>query len=216
MGLFTRGNHKLCTDIGIWSIMEGPPEDGGSCTNMTSICYEACYARKPTTMYTNKETGINNVVLHRKANLELSRRDDFPEIILKHLSRMRRPFQMIRIHEAGDFYSQEYLDKWIHISRAWKKPILTYTRCHHLDFSQKPANLAIYASMDADMSSEHLKKFKRTAWISFGTATQPSELGMPEATFICSKKTHHGLKQYCGDTCKVCWHEVANVVFPAH
>lgn len=87
------------------------------------------------------------VVKARKRNLRLSLRDNFADLIIADLKRMRA-VNTIRIHDAGDFYSQEYLNKWFTIAKAL--PELTfyaYTKSLNLDFSEAPANLHITQSL---------------------------------------------------------------------
>lgn len=55
-----------------------------------------------------------------------------------------------RIHESGDFYNQEYLDKWFEIcDNIPMTRFLVYTKSR-LDYSSAPNNLVIYWSIWPD------------------------------------------------------------------
>lgn len=65
----------------------------------------------------------------------------------------QRRIRMLRIHESGDFYSQEYLNAWYTLARTF--PAITfyaYTKSFHLDFAGRPANMRLIASYDPDSS----------------------------------------------------------------
>jgi hypothetical protein len=59
-----------------------------------------------------------------------------------------RSIDTVRIHDSGDFYSQEYLNKWADVARAL--PHLTfyaYTKSLHLKLDGLPDNLRIVQSL---------------------------------------------------------------------
>jgi hypothetical protein len=79
--------------------------------------------------------------------------DEIREAIGKDLKRIRR----VRVHESGDFYNQEYLDKWFVVAQGY--PDLTfyaYTKSFQLDFSKKPDNFVLIGSFD-ETSSERAR-----------------------------------------------------------
>lgn len=85
-----------------------------TCPNRTEHCEDACYALKAERAYPGAKKS-------RQRHFEETLRDSFVadmiETIEHHLA--RKCFQgkkvVFRIHESGDFYSQEYVDKWIAI-----------------------------------------------------------------------------------------------------
>jgi len=101
--LFSRGNHKLPRNIAIFNIPEVK-----TCPGKTLACTQLCYAIKATRQYPK-------TLLQRKRNLRISISNQFVDRAIKELKRMRK-VDTVRIHEAGDFYSQGYLDKWIVIA----------------------------------------------------------------------------------------------------
>ena len=86
-------------------------------------CYEGCYARAGT------------YPLHEKKlmkNFEDSKKDSFVEDMINRLSYeilATRP-TYVRLHSSGDFYSPEYLAKWVKIAGAYPTVIFyAYTKC---------------------------------------------------------------------------------------
>ena len=57
----------------------------------------------------------------------------------------------VRVHTEGDFYSQEYLNKWARIARLFPdKQFYAYTKALHLDFGSLPANFKIIQSIGGE------------------------------------------------------------------
>jgi len=75
---------------------------------MAGKCKEICYASK----------GCYRFPVVRKAhkyNLDITKRKDFVSLAVSELKRKKA--QYIRPHDSGDFYSQDYLNKWKEIAR---------------------------------------------------------------------------------------------------
>lgn len=105
-----------------------------------SACKAVCFAKQGRYI-------MRNVKAARAHNLALSQDDSFTAFVIGDLARMRS-VNTVRIHDSGDFYSQEYFDKWAIIARAL--PHLTfyaYTKSLTLDFTGAPANLRITQSL---------------------------------------------------------------------
>lgn len=93
-----------------------------ACPGGTDICARGCYQAISEEML--KEKGRDSQVLYsRKLNWFLAEQDDFVERILKEIMR-RKPKAdqriIFRIHPSGDFYSEEYLKKWMKIALITK------------------------------------------------------------------------------------------------
>lgn len=69
-------------------------------------CAKGCYAQ----MGTYTWTPVKNAYEHR---LEQTLKDDFVQVM--DLEIKKRKVTKIRIHDSGDFYSREYLQKWLTI-----------------------------------------------------------------------------------------------------
>lgn len=103
-------------------------------------CRAVCYAKQGAYVFPVVQKA-------RKRNLKLSQQKNFVSLVVADLLRMRK-VNTVRLHDAGDFYSQEYLEKWYEIAKAL--PELTfyaYTKSLHLDFSKRPKNLRITQSL---------------------------------------------------------------------
>ena len=136
MGMLTQ-NKKL-KKSGIWGF--------GITPGMTCVkCSVPCYAVR----------GMYNVhsktcVAKWEANLEHTMSDSFITKMYLELSRKRKCTH-IRIHTEGDFYNQEYLNRWKRIARIFPdKKFYAYTKALHLDFRNMPKNLKIIQSVGGD------------------------------------------------------------------
>lgn len=134
----SRGNKKIKGAL-VWSLPAGK-----TCPGSTKLCKVLCYAKQSEVQYHNV------VPPSRLHNLALSKRKDFPEIMIEALKRRR--IKALRIHESGDFYSQVYLNKWVVVIKAlpdWA--FWAYTKSHRLDFSEaiNLPNLRLRYSVDA-------------------------------------------------------------------
>lgn len=93
-----------------------------------------CYAANP-----ERFPGVRE---HRWKNFETSLHESIPEPPAK--------CKAIRIHAAGDFYNQEYFDKWIHFAQRHKHiEIWAYTKSVNYwinRITEIPENLTLTAS----------------------------------------------------------------------
>lgn len=151
--LMTKGNGKLDKSVLGWSIT--PVK---SCLNCKD-CKKDCYAVKPYNRYPNVKKAWDR-------NFELAKSGEFVKLIVDQLKGQRklkgsggigRPCNNIcdgadddsyvvpytvRIHVSGDFFSQEYIDRWVEICssvRALKLPVdfYTYTKVYDkFDFKE--------------------------------------------------------------------------------
>ena len=87
------------------------------CPFRSSGCEAVCYATKGNHQFPSVKNS-------RSASYEVSKRTDFPDImeytIRYHMNtkRYKNSVMLIRIHESGDFYSLQYLRRWVEI---WKR-----------------------------------------------------------------------------------------------
>ena len=148
---WTNGNEKLNKDNGgTYNIIGfGIPADydfllNGEMANTCPgalACRGVCYAKQG-------RYAMSNVVNARKHNLDLSQNQYFVDWVVSDLQRMRK-VNTVRIHDSGDFYNQEYYDKWCAI--ATMLPHITfyaYTKTVNMDlWTHKPDNLKITQSL---------------------------------------------------------------------
>lgn len=123
---WTNGNEKLNKPNGdVYRIIGfGIPADYDFQLNGETVntcpsalaCRGVCYAKQG-------RYGMQNVKDARKHNLDMSLRSDFVDMVIADLSRMRK-VNTVRIHDSGDFYNQEYFNKWNLIAKAL--PLITF------------------------------------------------------------------------------------------
>ena len=93
-----------------------------TCPGSTEICRKNCYQIKITNMHKG-ENQDSASTYHKKYNLVCSMQDDFINRIVSEI-KSKRPSDnrqnFIRIHADGDFYSEEYLIKWMTIALVTK------------------------------------------------------------------------------------------------
>ena len=72
----------------------------------------------------------------RQGKLDMSQRSDFVPTVLGSIDKLGR--DKVRIHESGDFYSQEYVNNWVSIAKQRPNVVfLAYTkRMNDFDFSE--------------------------------------------------------------------------------
>lgn len=122
---FTGGNAKLRKDdIVTWNL------PAGKCCPKAGICRRYCYACKGNYHYPSVELGAER-------NYTASLESDFAMQLHRACRALIKSGKYrIRIHSSGDFYSQEYLDKWV--AAMYCSPEITfyaYTKSLHLDWS---------------------------------------------------------------------------------
>ena len=85
-----------------------------TCPFRTEKCEESCYAKKC--------ERYDSCRIRRKMHFEASKMENFVEIMVEQIEYelKRRKFKnkviYFRIHESGDFYNYEYLEKWYQIT----------------------------------------------------------------------------------------------------
>ncbi len=177
----SKGNSKMT--IPTWSL-----PSHRTCPSKTKLCSKHCYAVKAERQY-------KQVLPCRKQNYRDSLRGDFVDMLASIIGRGKSGY--FRIHESGDFYSQEYLDKWIAIAnRLPDIRFLAFTKCFGLDYSQVPSNLVIYWSIWPDTVDAPVK----------GRFAYAGDCGHDKSVDCAG---------YC-DNCMVCFGGQVNVHFNIH
>ena len=124
-------------------------------------CRAVCYAKQGRYM-------MPNVYNARLQNLKESLLPSFVDNAVTDLRYyMNRGYNTVRIHDSGDFYNQDYYNRWCDIARALPDMIFyAYTKTLHLDlFTNKPDNLSIVQSLggkydsSVDMNRPHSRIF---------------------------------------------------------
>ena len=203
MGMISPGNTKMGAlpsfSISTQScdLIPGPDEQG---------CKKHCYAKRHIEIYPSAKASYIR-------NFEASKLGDF--VVLMNLEiQSNRPLKKIgilRIHVAGDFYNQEYVDKWIMIAKCNPNiSFYAYTKAYHLDFSARPDNLVMKLSDDKDLWPSEQGKFDGVARVYEPTAQ------CPKGFVPCGSQRVAGMT--CAQ-CKMCTGKLgrkANVGFKRH
>ena len=173
------GNHKLSTHIASWTLPASKEVCGREC--------EGCYAIKAQKIYPA-------VLPSRERKLALSKTPEFVGVIVEAIRKLRPKF--VRIHDSGEFYSQEYVDKWVTIAKHFPKvTFYAYTkRLKDFDFSTLMSlnNVVIIDSLHGNR-------------INYG------DLGKkPDGMFLCPDHKHSEMRKktpsgpICGIECTYC------------
>jgi len=111
-----QGNSKLGIAIWQWSV----PANDDICVGSTEACAEACYAKKGFYRFSSLQESLER-------RYELSLREDFASRVI---SQIREDgISIVRVHTSGDFYSPEYVKKWITIvGKCPRTTFYAYTR----------------------------------------------------------------------------------------
>lgn len=192
----SKGNIKLSgNQFLIWNL---PAQK--TCPGCTKTCTSKCYAKKAERLY-------RGVLACREQNLTDSKQEIFVSSLISEIQRMtkRKSYKYFRIHESGDFYSQEYLDKWFEICRAFPDiRFLAFTKSFSLDFSQKPDNLQVIYSIWNDTKADNIPSNGLYSYAGDCTAIAGERY---EKAFECAG--------HC-DKCQFCWNPTGDVRFHIH
>ena len=165
-----------------------------TCPGSTELCRGKCYACK--------NQRFANVVASREQNLEASKGSEFVDAVVSFVTKyFGNESGFLRVHESGDFYSQEYLDKWLEIARRLPNvKFLAFTKSYMLDFSKVPDNFKMIYSVFPD--TKYIVNELPIAYAGNCIFRNPSK------TVPCPGKC---------DKCRVCWFlEGCDVHFKFH
>lgn len=216
MGL-SEGNKKL-QDNPFVSFYQWNITSVITCPFRTQMCESACYALKAERMYPT-------VAKRRDMNLEFSKTDDFVPAMIEQieyeLSRKKNKGKTVffRIHESGDFYSAEYMNKWVEIANHFKgnrkivfmayTKSLPFVKLAYKKYGKENVNITFKSSIWDD-TKEKFKQMTKDLGMSVFTACpkgQIEQLGY----FSCPASEifkDTSKERNCGE-CKMCY--LANV-----
>lgn len=112
--LFTQNSKikKTSKKLGVKLVNFGIPAykeaNGRVVCPFADSCVKFCYAQKGAYVW-------NSVNAAYQKRYEASKADDFVFYAVEQLQRMKADY--VRIHDSGDFYSPEYLNRWIEIAK---------------------------------------------------------------------------------------------------
>lgn len=191
---FAKGNSKLAKNILIFDLLAVD-----TCLNCAD-CAGFCYARKAQRQYAptyNKRLFHTYLAFNDLACLERITSDS--------LKKSSRPF--VRIHSAGDFVSQAYVNMWKRIADKFpEKRFYFYTKVSEIfDFSEFVAlpNVNMVESVLPDGS------------INFGDESYIQEKSKIFGYHICPYGREGYASVHCGDECTLCM-EKPHILFKLH
>lgn len=182
-----------------------------TCPYATELCKKICYGR-------NAEELFKHVYNCRMKNLDETYKNTFVrdmiDIINFNLSRKKYANKTIifRIHETGDFYSQEYFNKWVEISDSFKseKRIIFQAYTKSLPFLENlelsNINIKIMFSIMPDTKLENINLAKKLNLNTFSA--------VPQETFI-EVEENNKCKGDCAK-CKTCYLENKDMYVEFH
>ena len=198
--LLVKGNTKLGPDIWTWSI------DHSSCIAKTAVCNKICYVKD----YMSRYKAVQPAYVDRMVS---SLAPSFTADMIAEI--VKCGAGQVRIHVCGDFYSLEYLQKWIDIASQMSNCTFScFTRVWKLpDFTPKLAefgalsNVKLILSLDQDnvkIPVPGALNSLKTAYLSLNDADLP-----PAGTFVDFRHERKTL-QYKLNGVRVCPHEYSN------
>lgn len=105
--LLGNANTKLMKDkIFHWSIPAYLSASGFKTCPGAKDCIKGCYARQGF-------HGMSWVKNKKEQRLEATFRDDFVDVVVSEI--VNRKVKVLRVHDAGDFYSLKYMADWLRI-----------------------------------------------------------------------------------------------------
>ena len=196
-------NRKLGKKIAVFNL---PARK--TCPGRTPYCNTVCYATKAERCYPSAKASREN-------NYKASKKKDFVDKITTEI--LKSKVKMMRWHESGDCYNQDYLNKIIEIcNRCPDVKFLMYTKMYdRLEWHNKPSNLVLYASLDPTSFSK-MDSVNKCIFNISTIVDKEEDAPKGDNWYICKpmKDTKH--HNYCGEDCLVCWNGSHNAVWIKH
>ena len=191
-----------------WTIPAFMSQDGTKTCPNAGLCAVGCYARQGAYVFSNVQRA-------HEAKLALTQNDAFvPEMVAeieRWLKKRNVGHLKVRIHDAGDFYSMEYVSKWFavmsHFETDSRVSFYAYTKQVKLfkDLGAVPPNFRLIFSFggrqDAliDVSSDfHARVFESMADLKRAGYQNGTDDDMVAANGVSNKigLVYHGTKNY--------------------
>lgn len=102
-------------------------------------CKKYCYASKGAYIWSNVKPAF-------EAREKITRQDNFPQLMIAEI--VKRKVDVVRIHDSGDFYSREYVQKWFKVMESLPQvKFYAYTKSLPLfDGVKLPSNFVLIKS----------------------------------------------------------------------
>lgn len=155
------------------------------------LCKSTCYAKKAERLYPQ-------VLPSRYKNLRLTESPQFADDMAKLIDHMG--IIMMRPHEAGDYYNQEYADKWDYIIR--KNPHVRFFAYSKSEY--RPRERSNYHTVNSLLPD---------GTINYGSEDYIKEKAKKFHAVICPYQNKG--QKVCGSKCDICFQE-EYVLFKKH
>lgn len=125
-----------------------------------------------------------------------------------------------RVHVAGDFLDQGYLDRWIRLAQSFPTTtFVAFTKQYYLDYQEAPDNLRVRYSMwpGLPFDERRVTRVYPKAWVVGAPAPGPVTV-TGGAEQVREWRIPRGARKCPGSciTCKSCWTSRSDVVFKRH
>ena len=110
------------------------------------ICAKFCYAKKGAYAWSNVKPAF-------KRRWEATKQDNFPELMRANILKVKATH--IRIHDSGDFYNMEYLNKWLKVIESLPN-VVFYAYTKSLDLFEGltlPVNFTVIYSQGGKLDA---------------------------------------------------------------
>lgn len=171
-----------------------------TCPYATEMCKKKCFSKK--------NEAFESVLRSRHNNWEESKKETFIantiELIEQYLQRAKNKEKLIivRIHVSGDFYSKEYLNKWIAITNHFKNRenimFQSYTKSvkYLKDLDLKDINIHFVYSIFPDTNPEDILLAKTLDLPTFSALSKTEvEKAREQGTYVCPKSRDGSCKE---------------------
>lgn len=154
-----------------------------------SMVCKGCYAAKA-------QVRFPKALEYRTRMLERSKDDSFVTDMVHEIKTFKKPIEAIRVHESGEFYSQQYIDKWYLIALQLPKfKFYAFTK------RKKDFDFSLIESLDNFVIIDSLK-FKG---LNYGPYEDMLKIKTQHGAMICPATFKGASKDTCGVSCSWCW-----------
>ncbi|NCN87190.1 hypothetical protein GW932_05130 [archaeon] len=196
MDIVVKGNSKMGKDVFIFNL---PAKK--TCTP-TDWCLHGSNGKPRCYALRNNYT-FGNVQKSLEERYELSKQEDFPEKVIEFLHKKKAKY--FRIHSSGDFYSEEYVSKWIEIAKNCPDTKFRSTT-HRKDLASKIEELNSLPNVIIRESLE--------------TSSPNPSMNLPFAALSSLDVVKNNESYHCPNMCEpcgyTCWEKPVNMDFDEH
>lgn len=219
--MIVAGNTKLGRSVWTWSIPAAT-----TCPGASEACLSVCYARRGFMV-------MPSVSRAHHRNWELSKQDDFADLMVAEI--IKRRAKLLRIHVAGDFYSAEYLVKWLDIirrcpatlfyayTRSWTQP----TIAPDIQTLAREANVKLWLSFDHSMPVPPVWPETKRCYMSLTDLDNPpAEADLVFRNYdktikksmngVITCPPENGVTETTCEKCRICWRDKATPTPKVH